>query len=229
CLSTCTPAWQRVATRIQQAELEDTYLTRFIEYAQAHPEEYPEAAAYIPLVKDGSLKAEIDKHYPKAVVTTQLLEHQWCLYHQEWNIIWNETDELFLTSDNPSCGDYQYGSPMHPARYLPLTPRLALWISVELDNLPKMAPDTPPMKMSLGRKATTRFVRDMNRLVIQSAENVVLASKPKPYISACVRKYKGWRVRVTEVVRIPTADGHYEVTQIRASPQSSGANIAKFG
>jgi len=220
-LSTCTPTWQRVATGIQQSELDDTYLDRFIEYAQAHPDEYPEAAAYISLVKDGSLRAEIDKHYPKVVVTTQLLEHQWCLYHQEWNIVWNNTDELFLTSDNPSCFDYEYGSPMRPARYLPLAPRLALWTNVVFDNLPKMAPGTPPVKTSLRCEATTKFVRDMNRLVIQSAENIVLASEPKPYIPVCVGKYKDWRVRTTEVMRIPAADGHYEVTQTRATPKSA--------
>src|SRR4029077_7491448 len=73
-LSTCTPTSQRVATGFQQAELDETYLDRFIAYAEAHPDEYPQAAAYLPLVKEGSLKAEIDRNYPKAVVITQLLE-----------------------------------------------------------------------------------------------------------------------------------------------------------
>ena len=46
-LSTCTPAWQRVATGVQQTELNKALLERFIDYAQAHPEEYPGAAGYI--------------------------------------------------------------------------------------------------------------------------------------------------------------------------------------
>ncbi len=57
-LSTCTPTWQRIATGIQQAELDETYLERFIAYAEAHPEEYPQAAAYLPLLKEGALKAK---------------------------------------------------------------------------------------------------------------------------------------------------------------------------
>jgi Protein of unknown function (DUF4238) len=219
-LSTCTPTSQRVATGFQQAELDETYLDRFIAYAEAHPDEYPQAAAYLPLVKEGSLKAEIDRNYPKAVVTTQLLEHQWCLYHQEWNVVWNNTAELFLTSDNPSCFDYEYGGPMYPARYLPLAPRLALWTPIEPDNLPKIGSVALPARRSIGREATAKFVRDMNRLVLQSAENIVLSSEPRPYISACVEKYKNWRVRSSEVMRIPTAHGHYEVIQTRASPQT---------
>jgi hypothetical protein len=38
-LSTCTPTWQRVAKGIQQTELEETHLEKFIEYALAHPEQ----------------------------------------------------------------------------------------------------------------------------------------------------------------------------------------------
>jgi hypothetical protein len=39
-LSTCTPAWQRVATHLQQAELDNKYLTDFIEHVRTHPEQY---------------------------------------------------------------------------------------------------------------------------------------------------------------------------------------------
>lgn len=220
-LSTCTLAWQRVATGIQQADFDDRWLERFIAYAETHPDEFPRAPAYLPHLKDGTLKAEIDRHYPKAVVTTQLREHQWCLYHQEWDIVWNDTHELFLTSDNPSCFDYTYGTVIHPARYLPLTPRLAVWTSVDMDNLPKMELGVPPARASHGRKATPKFVRDMNVTIIQSAENIVLSSEPRPYIRGCVAKYRGWRVQRTEVMRVPAADGYYEVMQTRASPPAT--------
>lgn len=42
-LSTCTPAWHRVATGIQQAELEKVVTDRFIPYAQIHSDELPRA------------------------------------------------------------------------------------------------------------------------------------------------------------------------------------------
>ena len=145
-----------------------------------------------------------------------MLKHQWCLYHQPWDVIWNETDEPFLTSDNPSCFDFQYGGPMRAARYVPLTPRLALRTLIYPENLPKIRAGIPPAQPSAGRRATTKFVRDMNRLVIQSAENIVLASELKPYIPRCVQKYKSWEVRA-EVRRIPVADGYYELIQTRAA------------
>ncbi len=114
---------------------------------------------------------------------------------------------------------------MYPARYLPLAPRLALWTPIEPDNLPKIGSGALPARRSIGREATPKFVRDMNRLVLQCAENIVLSSEPRPYISACVEKYKNWRVHSGEVMRIPTADGHYEVIQTRASPHRTQVRL----
>lgn len=106
-LSTCTPAHQRVATDIQQAALDDTYPPRFLDYARKHPDKFPSAADYIPLVEAGFLKAEIAPGYSKAAVTKQLQPHQWHLYHDQWEIVCNDTSELFVTSDNPSCFDHR--------------------------------------------------------------------------------------------------------------------------
>jgi Protein of unknown function (DUF4238) len=204
-LSTCTPAWRRVAADLQQHDLDTIYGDRFIEHAQTHPDEFPKAADYLPLLRDGKFRPEIDKDFSKALVITQLLKHQWCLYHEAWDVIWNDTDVLFLTSDNPSCLDYEYGGPIRAARYLPLAPRLALRTLIDPKNLPEIRTNTPPAKPSAGRRATTKFVRDMNRLVIQSAEDIVLASERKPYIPLCVQKYKNWKFRA-EVRRVPVAD-----------------------
>jgi len=52
-----------------------------------------------------------------------------------------------LTSDNPSCFDYRCGIPTHPAIYLPLTPRLALWTNNQARNIPpQRAEDIPPAR-----------------------------------------------------------------------------------
>jgi Protein of unknown function (DUF4238) len=137
-LSTCTPTWRRVAVALQQHDLDTIYVDRFTAHAQTHPDEFPKAADYLPLLREGKLTPEIDKNFPKALVITQLLRHQSCLYHEAWEVIWNDTDELFLTSDNPSCLDYQYGNPIRAARYLPVTPRLAVWTIIGGDKLPEI-------------------------------------------------------------------------------------------
>lgn len=49
----------------------------------AHPDKYHNAKEYVPLVRDGTLKAEIDENYPKAIIAKQLPPHLWLLYHQE--------------------------------------------------------------------------------------------------------------------------------------------------
>jgi hypothetical protein len=75
-LSTCTPTWRRVANDLQQHELDTIHVERFIAYAQAHLDELPKAPDYLPLLKDGKLKVEIDRDFAKALVITQLVKHQ---------------------------------------------------------------------------------------------------------------------------------------------------------
>jgi hypothetical protein len=138
---------------------------------------------YVARLRDGTLAVEIHGRYPKAVATKQLPIHKWCLYHQGWHVIYNETEELFLTSDNRELLDYTYGSAMQPARYLPLMPRLALWTNNQAEKIPPLkAGEIPPANRSFGRMATAKFVREMNTLVIQSAENLVLSSALRPHI-----------------------------------------------
>jgi hypothetical protein len=114
-LCTCTPTWQRVATQLQQKNLEENRLPQFIEYATSYPDEFPKASEYTALLRDGKVTVELDRNYPKAVLKRELPRLQWYLYHQGWQVIYNSTEELFLTSDNPSCFDYIHGSAMHPA------------------------------------------------------------------------------------------------------------------
>jgi hypothetical protein len=221
-LSTCTPTWQRVSAKIQQEEIDEVHLQKFVEYVATRPGDFPNAEKYLPLVKAGRLRPTIDPNYPKAVATKQLLEHLWVLYHQEWNVVYNNTEELFLTSDNPSIFDHEYGTELHPARYLPITPRLALWTNIDTTGIPKTVdPNVPPQRKSIGREATLKYVKDMNVLTIKSAERFVLAAADKAYIPVCVRKYKHWRVSREVVRRIPAGDGHYEVLQTRAWPQEA--------
>jgi len=75
-----------------------------------------------------------------------------------------------------------------------------------------------------GRIATPKFVRDINILVVKSAENLVLSSEQKAYIPACVQKYRDWWVCRTDTnIEIPTDDGHYEVTQTRSCRKTKAA------
>jgi hypothetical protein len=220
-LSTCTPTWHRISTQLQQEHLDEVYLQKFIEYVEANSAQFPDAAKYIPMVKAGSLKATIDSNYPKAVVTKQLLQHLWFMFHQEWNVIYNDSAELFVTSDNPSCFDHQYGAEIHPARYLPATPRLALWANIEMKGIPEtIDPNIPPLRKSFGREATPKFIKDMNVLIIKSAERFVLSAVDRPFLPFCVKKYKNWWVSRAATSRIPADDGYYEVIQTRAMPRN---------
>jgi hypothetical protein len=226
-LSTCTPTWHRISTQLGQEQLDEVYLKKFIEYVEANPAQFPDAEKYVASVKEGSLKATIDPNYPKAIVTTHLLQHLLCIFHQEWNVIYNNTADLFVTSDNQSCFDHQYGSEIHPARYLPITPRLALWANIEMTGIPKtIDPNILPLRKSFGREATSKFVKDMNILIIKNAERFVLSAVDRPFLPFCVKKYKNWWVSRAATIRVPADDGYYEVIQTRAMPRNRDGSKA---
>ncbi len=135
--------------------------------------------------------------------------------------MYNDTPELFITSDNPSCFDYIYGSALCAARFLPVTPRQAFWTNLQAPNIPKLHVAHGNMHPA-GRTATPRFVRDLNILVVQSAENLMLSSVRKAYIPICVQKNRSWLVCSTGTnIKLPAEEDHHcTLTQTRACPKN---------
>jgi hypothetical protein len=63
----------------------------------------------------------------------------------------------------------------------------------------------------------------MNRLLIQSAENVMLSSELHVHIPSNIEKYRSWCMRTVEPICIPADGGYYEVAQTRAALKSDSS------
>jgi len=140
-LMTCTPSWRRVAVQF------------YNQHAQ------------------GKLKLETDPNYIKAKITKQLLANALLTYNQDWLLISNETEQPFITSDNPVAIEYS-GMPGEPVtRFLPITPHLCLCVTYnnldhnffDLENIPANLQASPKGVIKRG-KIKPAEAKHINRL-----------------------------------------------------------------
>ncbi|MEX1204246.1 MAG: DUF4238 domain-containing protein [Dongiaceae bacterium] len=223
-LMTCTPAWRRVGIDSFEKSLLSylSFVKRMKEKHGGQPELPVEA---IKALEQGRIKISANPAYIKAAVTRQLLEQTWNIYNQAWVILKNETDEPFLTSDNPVAlySSPNIGDPFQ--RYLTINPKLALDIMVRRDLIIPFDADhaseylrRPPMGRVVDRNAVKADVKNVNMLIVQCAEDLVFSSRASPVIVKLVKKYANYRVEavVGEFPSPHEEDTTYIGTFIRA-------------
>jgi uncharacterized protein YneF (UPF0154 family) len=173
-LITCTPSWR--ATGVQMLEEQIKQLMHFM--AKRKLRNVPFDASLISsLLNDGRVKTVADPDFIKAMVTKQLLHIAWVLYNQPWTVLENETDVPFVTSDNP-CSifpDAPLGQPT--TRFLPVTPSLALFTSLDERNLPakEINLKLPPSGSVSGKAITKANAKSLNRITVMNAEQLVFS------------------------------------------------------
>lgn len=204
-LMTCTPAWQRVGQKMfnQQATAALSFSKKMNE-KHGFPEDFPTKA--VEMIEQGKLKIQTDPDYIKAINTQQLLQQAWITYNQNWIILKNETENLFITSDNPLAIEYSGKHGDHMTRFLPITPHICLMI--RYDNM-RLRPFDPrnarvflemlPLGEIKAGKCKTEGTKHINRLVAQCAEDLVFSSKESPGIQCLVKKYSKYKVDVEHI------------------------------
>jgi hypothetical protein len=201
-LMTCTPAWRRLLAQAHNSQLVGcmSFAKRIKQEHGGHPDLPVEA---IELVEHGKIMIEIDTDYIRAMVTRQLLDLAWVTYNQDWTVLANDTDQPFITSDNPVALSNlgMIGAPA--TRFLPITPRLCL--SVAYGNIPIRPlngydPSRDLPEPSQGRttfsSVSTGGAKRVNRSVAACAENLVFSSLKSKGIHALVAKYAKYRLDV---------------------------------
>lgn len=99
-LMTCTPAWRRIGVQfhIDHATASLSFDKRVQEKHSYNPHLPVDGIA---MLERGGIKLDCAADYIKAVVTRQLMDSAWMIYHQDWELLSNQTRHPFLTSDNP--------------------------------------------------------------------------------------------------------------------------------
>lgn len=169
------------------------------------------AASATELVKSGKLIVETDPKFPQGMGISQLPALTKSLASFCWEIIKNpdSTTTPFLTSDFPVAIE----APGPPAvRVLPLRPDLAVRV------YPIVRPPTLPDELTDFRYrmliANTNAVREINRSIVQSAEEFVFSPLSTIGLAKLVRKYAKFRLEMDNV-RIPQGTGFLLLNTIR--------------
>ena len=215
-LMTCTPAWRRVGV-----QLYNHHATAYLTFAKRMEEKHGGNSSLpvegITMLERGEIKLDHDPDYIKAVVTQQLIDSAWMIYHQDWVVLSNPTPYPFLTSDNPVVIKEAADFRQSPERFVALAPNLGLLMRTIRTTLPPIALALPRMGEVARRTVDVADAKHLNRLVARCAEELVLSSTGSSRaIATLVRNAANFRVE-TEFVEFaaPQPDTFYQGSIIR--------------
>lgn len=225
-LMTCTKAWRRVYSAIynQQFAGDLSFAKKMKEKHGGQPDLPVEA---IEMMERGEITVYIEPAYIKAAVTRHLLEQACNAYNQDWTLLSNDTNQPFITSDNPVALLHSgiVGEPT--TRFLPITPSLCLSLTYDLSRIKSVDPQNPSfdfLKPPLGKikyeKVNAAGAKYVNRLIAMCAEEMIFSSAASSGLDALVKKYAKYRVEA-EYVELPAdeEDSIYQVSILRVREQ----------
>lgn len=163
------------------------------------------ASSLTALLDSGQVRVEIDPKYSQAIGIDSILQRTNTFGNFVWEILVNETDSPFFTSDFPIA--------IEPTtdlriinRIVPLTPRLAVRLH------PDISVDTNAADFSFNgfrrkiRRASREEVVKINTLLVRCAESMVFFSKNEKWVERFVRKNSLFRIE-SRTQRIPYQTG----------------------
>jgi hypothetical protein len=179
----------------------------------------PRLAEMLSLLDAGKLSVEVENDWARATNATHLMPFAWRLYNSDWIVIRNATPADFWTSDNPFVfedpGPFRGGKPTLP-RYLPLSPRLCLYVEMHPDT-EIGAPDFAQQPSGKVRFAVSDKVPDVkfiNERVVECAEELVIARSRNGLLESLVANYAQHRVS-NEFLKIRQPNGFINGMRLR--------------
>jgi hypothetical protein len=212
---TCTPAWRRVGVQMLNDQA-----TGYLVFSKRMQEKYggnPDLPSdAIVSLERGEIAIDHDPDYVKAQYTRQLVQCALTVYHQDWEIIENDTAHPFITSDNPVAIRPSSDFRLPPVRFVPITPHLALSFRATKLKSPPVDPTLAPPGHLNRSSAHTGAAKAINKAIVMCAEQLVLSAYRSDGLASLVAKCARFRVE-TEYVEIPAPepDAIYQGTIIR--------------
>jgi len=155
-LMNCTPTAKRIFVTMHNYQVK-----RYLSFAKKMKEKHgglPDLPVEaIEMMERGEISFATHPDFVKAMATRNLLDIAWTMYHQDWDVIENDTDLPFLTSDNP-VPVLALGLTDLLIRFLPVTPRLCLSVMYhrETEDLGESVSTKQPSLGTIRRVGTTR-------------------------------------------------------------------------
>jgi hypothetical protein len=220
-LMTCTPAWRRVgATMHNQHLMGNMSFAKKMKEKHGGQDNLPVEA--IEMMERGEITLETEPAYIKAVITRQLIEHTYMMFNQNWTILKNNTDQVFITSDNPVAVLYSGKPGGRVTRFLPITPQLCLSVTYDTSKMGLLYSkeySLDCMKPSPGKTiyndVNKKGAKYVNRNVAMCAENMVFSSKKSAGLDVLVKKYAIYGIDA-EYIELPgiKEDAIYQISKI---------------
>jgi hypothetical protein len=225
-LMVCTPAWRRVGQEMYGQNIVSTLSAKNeVKQQSGQPDET--LAEGLAMIKAGTLRVEVDANHIKAKSTRQLLVYACLAYNLDWLVKVNETDQPYLTSDNPVAMRFS-GRHLDPlTRLFPVSPKVSLEMTYDPRKLPRIKMEdvtaimrSPPRGEVRRSRAKPGYVRMVNRTVVQCAESLVFSNRPDIGAGKLVSKYAKYRVE-PEAAELPSDEPNSRILgtiiRVRAS------------
>ncbi|MEJ2626405.1 MAG: DUF4238 domain-containing protein [Pseudolabrys sp.] len=203
---TCSPAAMRIASGTFKADLKAAAkLKAAMEEIPTPPPELG-GKELAELLDSGAVKVEIDPKYPQAVGIAGILQQVALFGNSKWDILINEHEDCpFFTSDFPVGSETTSNLPVLN-RVVPLAPTVAVRITPNT-NLGYGKVDFEFRHFSFERRKVKRQEAvNINRLLVQSAEDMVFFRDDQAWIPRFIEKNRHFRME-TETVEIPKPQG----------------------
>ncbi len=204
-VATCSPAAMRINAGSIHGTLEATAV--MMERRGYMPKAPPEfgGKSFAELLAEGTVGFEIDGKYPQAIGIANVMGHVGRFGNFDWDTLINdEPGSPFFTSDYPIAVEVA-DDPRVANRIVPLAPDIAIRIKPNV-NREKSDDFSFPDFSSRRRKVRLAEIREINRLIVQSAELLVFFSDNHDWVSRFVERHRRYRVELT-VHRIPKDRG----------------------
>jgi hypothetical protein len=214
---TCAPAGMRIHAAPLKVAVEATAMMLDAKGEMPKAPEELGHKSLTELVTSGDVHVKIDEKYPQAMGISSIIHFVSVFGNSSWEILINSDDENpFLTSDYPVAIDVvdpeRFTLPIN--RIVPLAPDLALKIVPDI-ALRGKEPDLTFAKLRFRRRRPSRQeVLQVNRLVVQCAEDTVMSSRDFPWLEQVVRKYKSLRIEAV-TPKFKSGDGFFLPATLR--------------
>lgn len=191
-ITCCSPT----ALRINIVPLETMLVeTAKVLDAQGIIEKAPEALGnktMTELLKEGTVKFDVDPKYPQAVGISNIIERVSIYGNAHWEILFNNTDSPYLTSDFPAAIEPLVDE-ANMRRIVPLAPDIAVRITPDIKMRGKT--DLKFGNFSAIRTSANRHeVVELNRTIVQCAEETVFFRDNHAWIPNLIKRNQDFRI-----------------------------------
>lgn len=169
------------------------------------------------LLADGTIVLNIDSKYPQAIGIVNVMGHISNLGNSYWEILINEeASSPFFTSDYPIA--IERSVQQHAVnRIVPLAPDIAIRVYPNLSHR-KGIDFTFSDFGSKRRRVGLDEIRDLNRLIVRSAESLVFYRDDHPWVTRFIERHKLYRIEPV-VRRIPIGEQEIVLTLLELRQQ----------